>query len=153
MINLIPSFRTLLVLWPGFKVISSVCSVFSTSPASRCAGQPSLSSILDKGEKKLYCPKGIDPPKCKYCLNRPEALSKDHEAETIPLQQIWRPSFILPHLSLPKLLQIFVAKTVIILDHKLITTNKGFIHIIVKLIKSKLPQTNWRKYLFPRWLL
>ena len=89
MINLIPSFRTLLVLWPGFKVISSVCSVSSTSPASHCAGQPSLSSILDKGEKKLYCPKGIDPPKCKYCLNRPEALTKDHEAaETIPLQQI-----------------------------------------------------------------
>ena len=101
-----------------------------------------------KVRKKVYSPKGIDPPKCKYCLNRPEALSKDHEAETIPLQQIWRQSFILPHLYLPKLLQIFVAKTVIILDHKLMTTNKGFIHI--QIVKPRSPNPGGNIY-FSFW--
>ena len=75
-------------------------------------------------------PKELIRQRVNIVLYRPGALIKDqsHEAETIPLQQIWRQSFILTHLYLPKVLQILVAKTVIkVLDNKFMTTDKDSI--------------------------
>ena len=66
-----------------------VLSFLSQSCLTVCWAAVIVVYFGQRWEKKLS-PKGIDPPKCKCCLNRPEALSEDHEVESIPLQQIWR---------------------------------------------------------------